>query len=94
MRLDAEEKFALNEALKDINDEVYLFGSRVEDTANGGDIDLLIFSEESAFHLSQNVTVGFFENCEEKIDVIVMNPKKLTLEQKAFLKTIKMERIR
>jgi hypothetical protein len=31
--------------------------------------------------------------CEEKIDVIVFNPRELSEEQKAFLAVIKKERI-
>jgi predicted nucleotidyltransferase len=93
MRLDHVEKAALEKAIANVDGEVYLFGSRVDDKKKGGDIDILIFSAENPFRLSQEVSVEFFMECEEKIDVIVMNPKKLTKEQQAFLKVIKMERI-
>ena len=92
MRLDNLQKKALQNAVKDVNGDVYLFGSRVDDTKRGGDIDLLIFSEEDPFKLSQEVSVKFFMECEEKIDVTVMNPNKLTKEQEAFLKIITREK--
>jgi len=54
----------------------------------------LIFSEENSYRLSQGVSIKFFMECEEKIDVIVMNPNKLTQEQQAFLNVITMEKIK
>ena len=46
MRLDDEEKGALREAVSGIKGEAYLFGSRVDDSRRGGDIDHLILSED------------------------------------------------
>lgn len=93
MRLDNIERNALEKAIKDINGEVYLFGSRVENRKRGGDIDILILSDEDPLKISQKVSINFFLECEEKIDVIVINPNKVTKEQQAFLNQIKMERI-
>jgi len=93
MRLDEEEKLALKYALEGIKGEVYLFGSRIDDSRKGGDIDILIFSEAEAYRLSQNVSVKFFKKCEEKIDVIVIDKNNLSKEQQAFLNTIKMEKL-
>ena len=36
MRLDALEREALKYALNDFNGDVYLFGSRIDDTKKGG----------------------------------------------------------
>ena len=94
MRLDKQELNAIRKAIANINGEVYLFGSRVDDTKKGGDIDILIFSQENAFRLSQQVSIKFFMECEEKIDVVVMNQYELTEEQRAFLNVIKMEKFK
>ncbi|MCL5990890.1 MAG: nucleotidyltransferase domain-containing protein [Bacteroidetes bacterium] len=88
MRLSDIEKKALNKALEGVDGEVFLFGSRTDDKKKGGDIDILIYSKENAFKLSKEVTVRFFKVCEEKIDVIVMNPDNLSNEQEAFLNII------
>lgn len=93
MRLDIVQKSALKKAINKVDGQVYLFGSRVDDKKRGGDIDILIFSERNPFELSQEVSVKFFMECEEKIDVTVMNPLRLTKEQQAFLRVIKKERI-
>ena len=59
--------------------------------SGGGDIDLLIFSEQPEFELSQKVTRDFFIQCEEKIDVLVINPKRMTKEQSLFVQSIHKE---
>jgi len=94
MRLDAEQTSALEYALDLITDEVYLFGSRLDPSRKGGDIDLLVFSKQDSFQLSQQITLRFFEKCEEKIDVVVMDPNRLTDEQQAFLNLIEKQRLK
>ena len=49
-----------------------MFGSRLDDNLKGGDIDLLVFSQEMPYKVSQEISVNFFKKCEEKIDVIKM----------------------
>ena len=94
MRLDAEQTSALEYALDLITDEVYLFGSRLDPSRKGGDIDLLVFSKQDSFQLSQQITLRFFEKCEEKIDVVVMDPSRLTDEQQAFLNLIEKQKLK
>ena len=94
MRLDEEEKNAVDKAIADVNGEVFLFGSRVDDMKKGGDIDILILTQEDSYKVSKEVMLKFNLYCEEKIDVIVMNSRKLTSEQRAFLNVIKKVRIR
>lgn len=94
MRLDNQQKYALEEALRDINAEVYLFGSRTDDTKKGGDVDILVFSPDNSLTLSMDISKKYFMNCEEKIDVIVMDKNNLSEEQKAFLNTLKLERLK
>jgi len=93
MRLDPIERKALHNALKPVISPVFLFGSRVDDAARGGDIDILILSGDDPFALSRRVARDFFLHCEEKIDVVVMNPDSLTREEQAFLNSIRLERI-
>jgi predicted nucleotidyltransferase len=94
MRLDSDERKALEKALAGVRaDGVFLFGSRVEDSARGGDIDILIFSGRNPLALSRQVATRFFLHCEERIDVVVMDPRRLTPEQRAFLRTINTVRI-
>ncbi|MGH8730042.1 MAG: nucleotidyltransferase domain-containing protein [Burkholderiales bacterium] len=98
MRLDAEEQQAIEAALEGVRaDAVYLFGSRANDRAKGGDIDILVLSSEDSFELSRKIATRFFEHCEEKIDVVVMNPTEITPEQQAFLNVLRrgnMERLK
>jgi len=93
VRLDAAEKNALMYAIKDISDEVYLLGSRLDNYKRGGDIDLLIFSKQNSLNLSLQVTRNFFIKCEEKIDVLVLDKDNLSKVEKAFIKTLKLVKI-
>ncbi len=93
-RLDDQEKTALDYALDDINEEVYLFGSRADIIKKGGDIDILVFTKADPLETSQKIGLRFFEKCEEKIDVIVMDPDNLTEEQQAFLNMITKIRVK
>jgi predicted nucleotidyltransferase len=94
VRLDDSEKLALILALKDVDDEVYIHGSRLELSKRGGDIDLLIFSKRKQLDLSRRIFRQFFMECEEKIDVIVFDKENLTEEQKAFISTLNLLRIK
>ncbi|MEW6620633.1 MAG: nucleotidyltransferase domain-containing protein [bacterium] len=77
MRLDKEEKEALKFALTDFKGAVYLFGSRLDETKKGGDIDILLISQEkiNPLKLSLKIQARFFLRCEEKIDIIVYDDK-------------------
>jgi len=73
MRLDTQEKEALRFALKDFRGKAYLFGSRLDNTKKGGDIDILLIPEKKVtpLKLSLKVQTRFFSRCEESIDVVV-----------------------
>lgn len=72
MRLDAVEKAALRFALNDFKGEVYLFGSRLDETKKGGDIDVLLIPRNKVkpLKLSLKIQARFFSKCEERIDVV------------------------
>ncbi|MDP2810861.1 MAG: nucleotidyltransferase domain-containing protein [Rhodocyclaceae bacterium] len=93
VRLDAEEVEALSDALRDVPGEVWLFGSRTEPSRRGGDIDILVLTDQPAFETSRAIATRFFSRCEEKIDVIVLDPAHLSPEHKDFLAHISKVRI-
>ncbi len=94
MRLYPDEKLALDKALEDIDEEVYLFGSRVDDNKKGGDIDILIYSKKNSLQLSQEVSRKFFMELDSKLDVVVFDKSNMTREQKAFVNTLDMIRLK
>lgn len=90
-RLDGEERAALAAALAAVGSpRAYLFGSRADPAKRGGDIDLLVFSDADPFELARRIATEFFARCEEKIDVVVLDPTRLGAEQQAFLNTLKL----
>ncbi len=89
VRLDDEETNALAYALDGISSaRVVLFGSRVEPHRRGGDVDVLILTDASAYETSKRVATRFYSRCEEKIDVVVLPEKGALPEQQAFIEAI------
>jgi predicted nucleotidyltransferase len=94
MRLLEREKAALAHALQGVDGEAYLYGSRTDSARKGGDIDVLVFARvDSPYRLSQEISVRFRMECDEKIDVLVVNPDHISDEQKPFLKLIQQEAV-
>jgi len=74
MRLkDYEKTSIINEILGiDPNAEIYLCGSRTDDKASGGDIDIVIISEILDFNSKIKIKKKLFKNIgEQKIDLII-----------------------
>ena len=89
MRLTAFEINAIKQTAQEIfgsKAEVLLFGSRVDDTKKGGDIDLYIkapsgndLAHKIKFLVSLEQKIG-----EQKIDVVLAVDKKRPIEQQAI----------
>jgi len=74
MRLLKEERKAISEAVAKFDSEakVYLFGSRVDDTKRGGDIDVLVISDKIDKHSLFLIEEEIFKKIEEqKIDFVL-----------------------
>ena len=52
--------------------KIYLFGSRTDDKAKGGDIDVLVISGKIGFTEKLKIRTGIFKEIEEqKLDLVV-----------------------
>lgn len=93
MRLNNEEIETLKTKLHILSSkaELYLFGSRVDDTKKGGDIDLLIVSDELTKKDIRHLKIEFFKRFgEQKMDIVLdngtfLNPFHQIIRQKAIL---------
>ena len=93
MRLYPDEKQVLFDLIKSIPGQVYLFGSRADDNKKGGDIDLLILSDEFNQEAGEQLKHQFYWQLDSKLDVMVFNPGNLTLAQQAFINTLNKIRL-
>jgi predicted nucleotidyltransferase len=96
MRLTTEQITVIKQKANSIfgkNAEVFLFGSRVDDTKKGGDIDLYIQSSDKNnlwqkkidFLVQLKLTIG-----DQKIDVVISKDKSRLIEQEAVKSGIKL----
>ena len=98
MRLTQKEQKAIKETFLEIfpTGDIYLFGSRVDDTKRGGDIDLYIVLEKKlALSALFNNKIDFLVELkgkigEQKIDVLISKDKNRLIEQEALKKGIKL----
>ncbi len=76
MRLSKSELHVLKSKLYSLSSKakLYLFGSRVDDTKRGGDIDLLIIDDTLSKKDLRLLRVDFFKHFgEQKLDVVLDN---------------------
>jgi predicted nucleotidyltransferase len=74
MRLTAGEITAIREETGrlDPKAEVYLYGSRVDDTARGGDVDLLVVSDRLSFRDVLQLRTGILDRIGwQQLDLVV-----------------------
>jgi predicted nucleotidyltransferase len=74
MRLSAPEADAIRDVIHAFDEDakVYLFGSRADDTARGGDIDLLVLSRSLDFKDKLEIKRRLYEVLgEQRIDVVI-----------------------
>jgi uncharacterized protein len=74
MRLSEKEISAIKNNILNFDQDakIYLFGSRTNDKAKGGDIDVLVISDKIGFNEQLKIRTGIFSEIEEqKLDVIV-----------------------
>ena len=74
MRLTANEITAIREELArlDARAEVYLYGSRVDDNARGGDVDLLVVSDTLNFRDVLRLRTGILDRIGwQQLDLVV-----------------------
>ncbi len=68
MRIKKAEIKILKESVRerDPDAEIYLFGSRTNDQAKGGDIDILVLSQRLTFKDQINIKARIFKSLEEQ----------------------------
>ena len=74
MRLTSQQISIIKDEItkKDKNAKIYLFGSRVDDNALGGDIDLLVLSQEIDFSLKIKIQAQLFIKLnEQQVDLLI-----------------------
>lgn len=85
MRLTSQAQAAIIQTFQNFfsaEDHIWLFGSRVDDTKRGGDIDLYIETQENDTRKLRDQKIKFLVNLEkkigeQKIDVVIKTPQKI-----------------
>ena len=95
MRLQRAEREAIKETFTEVfgEGEVYLFGSRADDTRRGGDIDLYLITPENkatlpykaAFLVKLKARIG-----EQRIDVVFAKDPSRSIEREARKSGVKL----
>ncbi len=96
MRLQPQEIAFIKKAFKNHfkAGEIYLFGSRVDDSKKGGDIDLYLCPQDESVNLHQKKIAFLVELDktlgEQKIDAIIAKDKTRLIEQEALTNGIEL----
>jgi len=92
MRLLEKELRAIKRYFQEFFQEgdIYLFGSRVDDSKRGGDIDLLVVSNELSMSDLRKLKFDFYDKFgEQKIDIVLDNG----ITKEPFIEIIKKKAI-
>ena len=93
MRLTTYQQQAIKQSVQDFlpDAKIFLYGSRADDSKRGGDIDLLILSQN--YHdrsIELKVLAALYKKIgEQKIDLLIENPDRLS----DFAKLINLDAI-
>lgn len=74
MRLTKEEISSIKKNVLSFDEDakIFLFGSRVNNHAKGGDIDILVISDKIGFLEKIKIKTGIFKEMEEqKLDLVI-----------------------
>jgi predicted nucleotidyltransferase len=74
MRLSVDEAKAIREEVRnsDANAEIYLHGSRADDSGRGGDIDLLVVSDKLGFRDLMRLRIAILDRIGwQQLDLVV-----------------------
>ena len=93
MRITSKQRKAIKHTIHNLDPQalIYLFGSRVDDNKKGGDIDLLVLSQQLDFKKQRKIKIKLYELIgEQKIDLIIAKETslpfiKLALEEAILL---------
>ena len=96
MRISEYEKDVIVSAVKSIdpNARVWLFGSRVDDSKKGGDIDIAIFSEEINKEVMKKIYVRRYicdKIGEQRIDIITTSDGKEAIFKLAITEGVELQ---
>ena len=99
VRLSMRQRQALSSALGESalpkGTKVYLYGSRTDPEAAGGDVDILVYAPRAdRYELARRIRRAYQRKLDERIDVIVIDPERQDPAQTAFLRTVRKVPIR
>jgi len=91
MRITSKQLEAIKHTIHNLDPQalIYLFGSRVDDNKKGGDIDLLVLSQQLDFRKQRKIKIKLYELIgEQKIDLIIAKETSKPFIQLALEKAI------
>ena len=86
MRLKNNEVDIIRKTISNIFDDatVYLFGSRLDDTKKGGDIDLFVIAKNATFSNKIKALAKLQRELHKPVDIVLHKDFSRTIEQEAL----------